>query len=327
MKCHVILNICPDFAAHCEDIFGFFKKNDQELEEGNVYLIDTGTEEDNDYLELIPFKKVIQIRCEHYQPESILNKLALHFQNGEKAVYLLPSNYTGDELAVRLSYRLQGSSLLHIKQIHWEYGQLEAEKMVYSNHMNGQFSMKKAPYFFTLEKGCGSVENKNSEKIMVKHFIEKWDISEEDSNFTEVINFQKKEKEEGINHAKIILAAGRGVKKKEEMESIKQLAKCMGGDYGVSRPAAMSAWAPMNRLIGVSGAMTKPEITMTVGISGAAAFFAGIEKSQFIVAMNTDPDAPIVKKADVVIIDDYKPILSELFRFMKEEKTKQDELG
>ena len=74
----------------------------------------------------------------------------------------------------------------------------------------------------------------------------------------------------------------------------------------------MNAWAPMNRLIGVSGAMLQPDICITAGVSGAAAFYAGIEKSKFIVAINTDGQAPIMKKADVAVADDFVPVIKAL---------------
>jgi electron transfer flavoprotein alpha subunit len=92
-----------------------------------------------------------------------------------------------------------------------------------------------------------------------------------------------------------------------------------GGEVGVSRPAAMNAWAPMERLIGVSGAMVAPEICITAGVSGAAAFYSGIEKSRFIVAVNTDEKAPIMKKADVAIVDDFVPVLEALGKKLEED--------
>ena len=109
-----------------------------------------------------------------------------------------------------------------------------------------------------------------------------------------------------------MIAAGRGVRNKENAEFLQKSAEALGGELGVSRPAAMNAWAPMNRLIGVSGAMLKPDICIAAGVSGAAAFYAGIEKSKFIVAINTDEQAPIMKKADVAVADDFVPVMKAL---------------
>ena len=101
------------------------------------------------------------------------------------------------------------------------------------------------------------------------------------------------------------------------MERLREVAKKTGAELGISRPVAMKAWAPMNRLIGVSGAMTKPELCITAGVSGAAAFFAGIEKSKYNIAINTDEEASIVKSSDVAIIDDYEIVLEELLKIIE----------
>jgi electron transfer flavoprotein alpha subunit len=86
----------------------------------------------------------------------------------------------------------------------------------------------------------------------------------------------------------------------------------MGADFGVSRPVAMNAWAPMDRLIGVSGTRAAPELCIVVGASGAPALYWGIEKAAFIAAIDTDEHAPIVSNADVAILDDGVAVIEEL---------------
>jgi electron transfer flavoprotein alpha subunit len=117
--------------------------------------------------------------------------------------------------------------------------------------------------------------------------------------------------------AKFLLIGGQGMHNKENTQSLKEIAEVIGADFGVSRPVAMHAWAPMHRMVGVSGAMTKADVCIVAGVSGAPAFYAGIEKSKFIVAINKDTRAPIVKTADVAIIDDYQAVLDELVKLIK----------
>jgi electron transfer flavoprotein alpha subunit len=83
---------------------------------------------------------------------------------------------------------------------------------------------------------------------------------------------------------------------------------------------ALSAWAPLNRLVGVSGAITKPEVCIAAAVSGAPAFYAGITHSKKIIALNSDDQAPITKAADVVIVDDYKTIIDALVKVILEAK-------
>lgn len=130
----------------------------------------------------------------------------------------------------------------------------------------------------------------------------------------------KEETAGGLSDAKIVVAAGRGIRNKENASFLEETAKALGGELGASRPVAMNAWTPMSRLIGVSGEMIAPEVCITAGVSGAAAFYAGIEKSKFIVAINTDEQAPIMKKADVAIVDDFMPVIQSLREIVKEQK-------
>jgi electron transfer flavoprotein alpha subunit len=86
----------------------------------------------------------------------------------------------------------------------------------------------------------------------------------------------------------------------------------MGAVFGVTRPVAMNAWAPMDRLIGVSGVRTAPSLCIVVGASGAPAFYWGIEKATFIAALNRDDEAPIVRNADAAVIDDGVAVIEAL---------------
>lgn len=127
------------------------------------------------------------------------------------------------------------------------------------------------------------------------------------------------ERGNGLEESAVLVAGGRGIGGRTGMDSLRQLAEAMGGRLGVSRPAAMNAWAPMEELIGVSGSMVQPQICIAAGISGAAAFYAGIEKSKWITAVNKDAKAPIMKMADVAVETDYALFIEELERLIKSE--------
>ena len=98
---------------------------------------------------------------------------------------------------------------------------------------------------------------------------------------------------------------------------LKKMARAMGAEFGISRPVALNAWEGMQRLIGVSGTIARPEICIAAGVSGAAAFYAGIEKSKLIIAINHDPHARIVQASDAAVIDDWKAVMEELLKLLK----------
>ena len=117
-----------------------------------------------------------------------------------------------------------------------------------------------------------------------------------------------------LTKAEIIVSAGRGIGKPENVAMIAGLAQVLGGEYGASRPVVDSAWVEHNRQVGTTGQTVAPKLYMACGISGAIQHLAGMKKSEFVVAINTDKDAPIGEVADVLVVADlmqFVPIFTE----------------
>jgi len=115
-----------------------------------------------------------------------------------------------------------------------------------------------------------------------------------------------------LGKAKIIVSAGRGIGKPENVTMIADLAKALGGEYGASRPVVDSEWVEHNRQVGTTGQTVAPKLYVACGISGAIQHLAGMKKSEFIVAINTDKDAPIGDVADVLVVADLKQFVPAL---------------
>lgn len=117
-----------------------------------------------------------------------------------------------------------------------------------------------------------------------------------------------------LTKAEIIVSAGRGIGKKENVEVIANLAKAVGGELGASRPVVDSGWVDHSRQVGTTGQTVAPKLYMACGISGAIQHLAGMKKSAFVVAINKDKDAPIGEVADVLVVADVlqlAPVLTE----------------
>ncbi|MCL2457534.1 MAG: electron transfer flavoprotein subunit alpha/FixB family protein [Desulfobulbus sp.] len=117
-----------------------------------------------------------------------------------------------------------------------------------------------------------------------------------------------------LTKAEIIVSAGRGVGKPENVAMVQALAKALGGEYGASRPVVDAGWVEHNRQVGTTGSTVTPKLYVACGISGAIQHLAGMKKSDFIVAINTDKDAPIGEVANVLVVADLKqflPVLTE----------------
>jgi electron transfer flavoprotein alpha subunit len=117
-----------------------------------------------------------------------------------------------------------------------------------------------------------------------------------------------------LTKADVIVSAGRGVGKPENVAMVQALAKALGGEYGASRPVVDAGWVEHNRQVGTTGSTVTPKLYVACGISGAIQHLAGMKKSDFIVAINTDKDAPIGEVANVLVVADLKqflPVLTE----------------
>ena len=110
------------------------------------------------------------------------------------------------------------------------------------------------------------------------------------------------------------MVAGRGLKKPEDLALLRQLADRLGGQLAGTRSLIEAGWLDPKRQIGLSGRTVKPKLIITAGVSGAIQFVAGMKSSEHIVAINSDPKAPIFKNAHVGLVGDLYEIVPELLR-------------
>ena len=111
-------------------------------------------------------------------------------------------------------------------------------------------------------------------------------------------------KDVDLTRAEIIVTAGRGIGKKDNVPVIAALAKALGGELGASRPVVDAGWVEHSHQVGTTGQTVSPKLYMACGVSGAIQHLAGMKKSDFIIAINKDRDAPIGEVADVLVVAD-----------------------
>jgi electron transfer flavoprotein alpha subunit len=129
----------------------------------------------------------------------------------------------------------------------------------------------------------------------------------------EFLGYEAAEKKEvDLAKAEIIVSAGRGVGKKENVEVVASLARALGGELGATRPVVDSGWVDHSRQVGSSGQTVSPKLYVACGISGAIQHIAGMKKSEFVVAINKDKDAPIGEVADVLVVADLLQLIPAL---------------
>ncbi|MFZ2949743.1 MAG: electron transfer flavoprotein subunit alpha/FixB family protein [Desulfuromonadaceae bacterium] len=121
----------------------------------------------------------------------------------------------------------------------------------------------------------------------------------------EFVGYEAAEKKDvDLAKAEIIVSAGRGVGKKDNIPTIAALARALGGEMGASRPVVDAEWVSHSHQVGTTGQTVSPKLYIACGISGAIQHLAGMKKSDFIIAINKDKDAPIGEIADVLVVAD-----------------------
>jgi electron transfer flavoprotein alpha subunit len=107
-----------------------------------------------------------------------------------------------------------------------------------------------------------------------------------------------------ITKAEFLLAIGRGVEERDDIERFEELAEKFGATLSVSRPLVDAGWMPSSRQVGQSGKTVKPRVYLAMGISGAVQHLAGMRGADTIIAVNTDPEAPIFTVAHYGAVTD-----------------------
>jgi electron transfer flavoprotein alpha subunit len=125
------------------------------------------------------------------------------------------------------------------------------------------------------------------------------------------------EREHTIENASVIVCGGRGMGNKDKFKKLYDLARLLGGDVGATRPVVYAEWADHGALVGQAGKHIKPKILFSFGISGAIQHTAGLGEADFIIAINKNPQATMMKMADVAIVADASDVLNTLTKELK----------
>ena len=116
------------------------------------------------------------------------------------------------------------------------------------------------------------------------------------------------------------MAVGRGIGEEENLDMVRSLAEALGAELACTRPIVDKGWLPKTHQVGTSGVTVNPAVYLTVGVSGSFQHMGGVKGSPYIVAINSDPAAPIFATADVGVVGDLFDIVPLLADRIREAK-------
>jgi electron transfer flavoprotein alpha subunit len=150
--------------------------------------------------------------------------------------------------------------------------------------------------------------------------VEPFEPALDDSQFRVQVTRTEESDVEGIplGEARVVVSGGRGVGSAEDFDQLEELADALGGALGASRAAVNEGWRPHDDQIGLTGAKISPDIYIPCGISGAVQHMVGCKGAANILAVNTDPEAAIIQKADYAVIGDLHEVVPALTEAVRE---------
>lgn len=153
-----------------------------------------------------------------------------------------------------------------------------------------------------------AIEQKRNGEVVIEEFVPKasrTELLKEVLDETQKIN---------LEDADIIVSGGRGIQDAKNFALLQEFADLLGAALGSSRPPVDDGWIPYSHQVGQTGKTVRPKVYIACGISGSIQHLAGMSSSDYIIAINKDPDAPIFKVADLGIVGDLFEVIPELIK-------------
>jgi electron transfer flavoprotein alpha subunit len=247
-----------------------------------------------------------------YSPEALEQGVSGLVDALKPGLVLLSNSTVGMDLGASLAARHGLPMVAYAIGLRAEEGALVAESQLYGGKLHAEVQVPSTGAVVTVIPGSwavspdfsGGVAGQLSERVL------------EPSGHLELIRTLAPESggDVDITRADILVSVGRGIQGPENLDLADELAAQLGGAVSCSRPVVDAGWLPRSRQVGKSGQSVKPKLYLALGISGAPEHLQGMKDSELIIAINSDPAAPIFEVAHygaTVDILDLMPVLTE----------------
>ncbi len=236
-------------------------------------------------------------------------------KEGSKVI-VIANNNTGKAVAPRLSVRLKAGVGSGVSKLPVNLSPFTVYKRTYSGNAFAHLVIKSDVKILTLSQNSFDLVPASNTAT-----IENLSVNIDGSLVkTTVTNVEKQTGKMLLTDADIVVSGGRGMKSPDNWSPLVELADLLGGATACSRPVSDEGWRPHGEHTGQTGKIIAPNLYVAVGISGATQHLAGISSSKYIVAINTDKDAPIFEAAQYGIVGDAIKVLPKLVEAVKELK-------
>jgi len=245
---------------------------------------------------------------------SVIEQLA---NKEEAGIIVMAHNNMGKALAPRLSVRLQAALASEVNQLPSTTDPFIINKKVFSGKAFANVALKTEKKILTLAQNAYGIYENTQEPVIERFTPE----INDDQIKTKVNDVEKHRDQLLLTDAELVVSGGRGMKSPENWDKLKELADELSAALACSRPVSDEGWRPHDEHTGQTGKIIAPDLYIAAGISGAIQHIAGVSRAKYIVAINTDKDAPIFEVADYGVVGDAMKVLPELTEAIRKAKS------
>ncbi len=255
---------------------------------------------------------------ENYNAEAYQKALSALIKEHGPGLVLMGHTGHGVDLAPALAVELGAPLVTDITGLEMDGDKPKPVRQYYGGKLDAHMVLKDADlYILTVREATfqAAEPSKSGEVVKVANPVS------EDISYRKFVEYVEPEVGEvDITQSALLVGVGRGIREDKNLPLLEELASALGADLAASRAVVDAGWLPADRQVGISGKTVKPKLYLAVGISGAFQHVTGMKGSEFIVAINKDPDAPIFGIAQVGIVDDLLKVVPALTEKIKELK-------
>jgi electron transfer flavoprotein alpha subunit len=230
---------------------------------------------------------------------------------------IFPHTYQARDYAPKLATRFGRPFISDVVDIQTAGGELQFVRQLFQGKLNASVSSAARPLFVSVQAGAFRAAEAGAagETSVFAVTLEPGQIRSQSEE-----PFRESQRSVDLGAADIIVSVGRGIKDKENISIVEELAQVLNAELAASRPICDSGWLAMERQVGSSGQTVSPKMYLAVGISGAIQHLVGMKGSKTIVAINKDENAPIFESADYGIVGDLFEVVPALIEELKKAK-------
>ena len=227
-------------------------------------------------------------------------------------VVVIGATRRGKDLAPKLATRLKLGCITDAMRLKLDGANVVAERLVWGGNSIANIASKGTSIVTVPTRSYERASGSSTPNIAIVPF---------EASPARVTVLEKKEKSRqdvSLKKAEVVVSAGRGFKKKEDLAILEGLTNVLNGVLGASRPLTSDlGWLSEERQVGLTGNTVKPRLYVAVGISGQIQHLTGMRDSKIVVAINNDKNAPIFQESDYGVVGDLYVVVPELVKELK----------